>query len=325
MKGPKKLISLLSIMLFQLLISMGISYAQTDYPTKPVTTLVPYPPGGVSDIMARLVSETAKKYSSQPFVIINREGGSGTVAITELVNSQPDGYTTALANNTDACAKIHLIPVRYTLDSYTIICQIGSLPAVIYTKGPWNTLNELVDYAKKNPGKIRAGYPPKGTFGHICGANLAHLLGLEWKEVHFTGDAPSIVALLGEHLEIGFVTIASLLPHYRSGQVKVLGIFNDERIKQMPDVPTIKEQGFNIPSTSAAHFLIVPNKVPQAILNKLEVLMKKVTGDSGFIEKANLVGYNVRYGDTEAAKAYMKEIYISMGRFYENLGMMKKR
>jgi len=161
MKVKKKVFWLCGLMLFLLLGSTGISYGQLDYPSKPVTILVPYEPGGVSDIVSRIISDVGRKYSPQPFVVVNRAGASGTSGILELINSKADGYTIAFASNAEACSALHIIPAKYTIDSYTIICRVGLLPATISTVGPWNNLKDLVEHAKKT--RIKSGQELLGS------------------------------------------------------------------------------------------------------------------------------------------------------------------
>jgi tripartite-type tricarboxylate transporter receptor subunit TctC len=323
MKGKKKVLWLSGLMLFLFLYSTGASYAQTDYPSKPVTILVPYEPGGVSDIISRIISDVGRKVSPQPFVVVNRAGASGTSAILELVNSKPDGYTVAFASSSEASSGLHIIPAKYTIDSYTIICRVGLLPVTISTKGPWNNLKEFVEHAKKNPDKVRAGVPGLGTVVRLTGERFASTAGIKWKVVPFQGSGPLIPAVLGGHVEIGLLNVPEVVTQYKAGEMKVICVFSDRRSKAIPDVPTAKEQGFNV-SGGASHFIVVPNNVPGPVRTRLDALMKKIIEDPDFQKRTTELGYTAFYEDSETSKDFVKEWYKVSGELYDALGMKKR-
>ena len=172
MRSIKRITLSCLFILFLLQIFIGPSYAQEDYPIKPVNLIVPWPVGGLSDIIARIIAEIGRKHFPQPFIVVNRAGASGTAGMQELVNSKPDGYTIAFATNSEGGSSLHILHAAYTIDSYTIICRTGGQPVCIATKGPWNSLKEFVDYTRKNPDKIRAGVPGLGTIVRLTGNSL---------------------------------------------------------------------------------------------------------------------------------------------------------
>jgi len=323
MKG-KRMNASVVMATFLLLTVIGISYAQSDYPVKPVTVIVPYDAGGISDIIARVFSEQARKYFPKPIVVTNRPGASGIVAITELVNSKPDGYTLGWADSGCAGSKLHAIKATYNIDSYQIVSNIGQVPYLIVTTGPWNTLKELVEYSKANPDKINAGNSGLGSFSHLCAQNFALSAGLKWKDVPFTGDAPILTAVLGKHVEVGCVSIASALTHYRGGTLKILVVFHDKRVNVIPDVPTAKEQGYDVPSIGSNHFIIVSNGTPQPIVDKLDGMIKKVIEDPEYQKKVTELAYSSWYRSAADQKVVIKNWFETSKELYIKLNLMPK-
>jgi len=324
MKPIKRITTMWMFISFLLLIFTGISFAVVDYPVKPIAIIVPYSPGGGSDITSRIMASVWKKYSPKPLIILNRPGASGTRGIYDLVKSKPDGYTVAFASNSEACSVLHLVPAKYTLDSYKIICGVDSRLPVVFTKGPWNNLKELIDYSRKNPDKIRVGVPGMGTIARLIGELIAAEAGVKWKMVPFQGGGPLIPAVLGGHVEIGILWHDNVMGLYKAGDLKVLCLMSDKRSKLLPKVPAAKEQGFRVEGNNR-HFIIVPNGVPKPIREKLDSLMKKVIEDPEFVKRLATLGNDAGYMDSESCTAFLEEWYKTSGNLFEILGMIKKK
>lgn len=286
--------------------------------------MIPFGPGGGSDITSRVISSVAKKYCPQPIVLLNRPGASGTRCIYDLTRSKPDGYRMAFSSNSEGCSALHLLPVKYTLDSYKVICSIDNRSPVVVTKGPWKTLKELIDYSKQNPGKVRAGVPGLGTVARLTGEWLAMEAGVKWKIVPFHGSGPVIPALLGGHVEIAFLWPNVVMGLYKSGDLKILTLMGDRRSEVFPKVPIAKEDGFHVKGAST-HFIIVPNGVPKPIREKLYVLMEQVTQDPEFVNRLAALGTDVLFMDSETSTDFLKDWYKTSKKLYEMLGMIKKK
>ena len=323
MKSIKRITSTCIFIAFILLMFIGLSIAQSDYPVKPITFIVPYEPGGGSDITARILANVVRKYSPQPFVVTNRPGASGTRAVYELVKSKPDGYTICFGSESEMSAALHLVPTQYTIDDYTIICCADSRSPVFATKGPWNNLKEFIDYARKNPGEIKAGVPGMGTTVRLAGELFAKIAGLKVSMVPFQGSGPLIPAILGGHVEIGYTWADVVMGLYKTGELKLLCYFGDKRSKTLPNVPTAKEQGIDV-SGKSRHFIIVPNGVPVPVREKLNGLLKKTIEDPEFETKLTELANEAYYEDAEASKDWMKEWYKTSGELYDMLGMKKR-
>jgi len=323
MKSIKRITSTCIFIAFLLLMFIGISLAASDYPVKPITFIVPYEPGGGSDIKVRIIANVVRKYSPQPFIVINSPGASGTKAVYELVKSKPDGYTIAFVSDSEGCSALHLIPANYTIDDYTIICCADYISPVITTKGPWNNLKEFIDYARKNPSEIKAGVPGLGTTVRLTGERFAKKAGLQVRIVPFQGSGPLIPAILGGHVEIGYNWPDGVMGLYKSGELKILCYFGDKRSKTLPNVPTAKEQGIDV-SGGSKHFIIVPNGVPVPVRERLNGLLKKTIEDPEFEKKLSELANEANYEDAEASKRWLKEWYKTSGELYDMLGMRKR-
>ena len=294
-----------------------------DYPNKPVTILVPYSPGGVSDTVARFVADTARNYFPQTFVVENRPGASGTRCIFELVKSKPDGYTLALGSSSEVCSALHVVPANYTPKDYTIICGVGTQPVTVSTAGPWNKLDDIVDYGKKNPGALRCGVSGMGGVTRLTGQQFVHKAGLDVKIVPFKGSGPLIPAVLGKHVEVGFLNVPETIAHYNAGTMKVLCVFGEKRSTALPNVPTATELGYPVAGGST-HFLIMPNGVDPSIRDMLHEVMKKVLKDKDFLKKTTDLGYSEFYRTPEEARVFLKDWYKTAGELFDSLGMKKK-
>jgi len=323
MKTIKGITATCMFIAFILLMFIGISLAESDYPVKPITLIVPYEPGGGSDITARIIANVVRKYSPQPFIVTNEPGASGMRAVYELVKSKPDGYTVAFGSESEMGASLHLIPAKYTIDDYTIICCADSRSPVIATKGPWNDLKEFINYARKNPSGIRAGVPGLGTTVRLSGELLAKIADLQVSIVPFQGSGPLVPAILGGHVEIGYTWPDVVVGLYKSGELKILCYFGDKRSKIFPNVPTAKEQGIDVVGESR-HFIIVPNGVPVPVRERLNGLLKKTIEDPEFEKKLFELANEAKYEDAEASKRWMKEWYKISGELYDMLGMKKR-
>jgi tripartite-type tricarboxylate transporter receptor subunit TctC len=321
----KKMNVMVTMVTFLLLTLIGVSHAQTDYPVKPVTIIVPYNAGGMSDILGRLIAERATKYFPKPIVVVNRSGASGIVGLTEVVNAKPDGYTLGLADSGSGASKLHAIKATYTIDSYQIVSNVGLAAQVILTAGPWNTMKELVEYSRANPNKITAGNSGRASFGHLQIQNFALSAGLKWRDIPFTGEAPVITAVMGKHVDIGCATITGALTHYRGGSLKILAVCFPERLNSIPDIPTAKELGYEIPVIASNHYIIVANGTPQPIIDKLSAMMKKIIEDPEYQKKVTNFSYTSWYLSGPEQKKVIKNWFDISKELYVRLDLIPKK
>ncbi len=298
---------------------------EVKYPIKPITLIVPFAAGGVSDLVSRQIAQVSKSYLSQPVNVVNRPGGSGTVGTNEVVTANPDGYTLMFGSSGELASGLHVVKAPYGVDQYTPLVQVGALRIALVVKkdAPWQNLQEFVAYAKQNPDKLSAGIPGEGTVVHLTGVNFQQKAGIKLTSVPFQGSGQLIPSLLGGHVDLAFLNVTEIMSQYKAGEVRILAVFADTRIDAINDVPTAKEQGVDI-AGGASHYIIAPNGLPENVAKALQAALKKATEDRQFQDFANSTGYQVIYTETDKAKQDLKQWHETAGKIYSDLGMMAK-
>ena len=253
-----------------------------EYPTKPVTLFVGFPPGGPSDLSARALSEAAKAFFPRPITVVNKPGGGGVLSTAEMIKSAPDGYTLGHVDISQLSVAPHLeanLPYKGPDDlEYIISCVKAQNAIAVKADAPWKTMKEMLDYAKANPGKLRIGVSGIGSTTHLHFLSLK-VLGVPMTEVPFVGAAPTITAILGGHVEGIVLNLTPIMPHVKAGKLRFLSLFTDERVTEVPElknVPTLKELGYkDVITEGTAYFIGAPKGTPKRILDTLyDALLK---------------------------------------------------
>lgn len=248
---------------------VGCGKKENVFPNKPITMIVPFSAGGGTDIVTRAVAEAAKEHFPQSLVVVNKTGAGGAVGMGEGANAKPDGYTV-----TTICVELATLPPQnlatFTSDDYRPIMQINAEPAAITVKAdaPWNTVDEFIAYARENENKIKIGNSGVGAIWHLAAIAIEANAEVKFNHIPYEGAAPAITALLGGHIEAVTVSPAEVASQVEAGQLKILGVANDERLKTFPDVPTLKELGYDV-SIGTWRGLGVPKDTPDDIVKVL--------------------------------------------------------
>jgi tripartite-type tricarboxylate transporter receptor subunit TctC len=241
--------------------------AQT-YPSRPVTMVVPFPPGGNTDLMARALQTEMTKALGQSVIISNKGGAAGTIGILDLVRAEPDGYTMAMTPNNPITAQPHFNKeLRYGMDAFRYVCLTYYTPYVLIAgpKAPFKTFQEFVAFAKAKPEKVVYGHPGVAGQPHLVMLGVLKAIGADGLGVPFQGAGPMSHALLGGTI----MAITESPPVAKASSLPILAALTDARIPGLPDVPTMKELGYPAQGFSAGG-LIVPAKTPDAAVNALE-------------------------------------------------------
>ncbi|NYT77763.1 tripartite tricarboxylate transporter substrate binding protein [Alcaligenaceae bacterium] len=221
--------------------------AQADqWPSRTVTIVVPYPPGGSNDMIARLLADAYGTKFNQTFVVENRPGASGTVGISEVARAKADGYTLLVAANSMVTNLTAPSNVRYNvLRDFEPISMAAALPVVmvINPKIPANNVKELIELAKKDPGGLKCGSTGVGSPQQLTSQLFQSETGTKFLQVPFKGQAATVTELLGGRLEVGFITLGPALQYIQTGALKAIGILGSERNSLAPEIPTLVEQG----------------------------------------------------------------------------------
>jgi tripartite-type tricarboxylate transporter receptor subunit TctC len=249
--------------------------AAQDYPNKPVRILVPYGPGGATDIIARIVAAKLTESLGQSFVVENRQGANGNIALEAAAKAAPDGYTllvgnvsTNAINETIYASQLTIRPSRDLI----AVTKLVEIPHIVVASAalPANNIAELIALAKKEPGKINFASVGLGSYPHLDMERFMKAAGVEFTHVPYKGGAgQAIPAMVGGEVQLAFFNMASLLPHIKSGRLKALAAIPTQRLAELPNVPTLAEQGYPGIGTNAWQGLFAPAATPKPVVDKL--------------------------------------------------------
>jgi tripartite-type tricarboxylate transporter receptor subunit TctC len=256
---------------------LGAAGAQDKFPSKPVKILVPYAPGGATDIVARIVGEQMRGLLGQSFVVENKPGAFGILAIEEMARSRPDGYTIQIGNvSTNAITPVIFkdrFKVNYDRDvvPVTNLIDVPAFLVVTTTNFSVKDVKELIEYARKNPGKLRYGTVGAGSYPHYDMAYFAKRAGnLDMVAIHNKAGASGVINdMITGDTQATFLNVASTAAQVRAGKLKPIAVVNHARLKDYPDVPTMAEVGFPGVGTIAWNAMFAPAATPKAVLETL--------------------------------------------------------
>jgi tripartite-type tricarboxylate transporter receptor subunit TctC len=260
-------------LLAQSFIAAGAHAQAQDYPTRPIRVLVPFAPGGVVDITARLLTSKMTERLGWNFVVENRPGGNGFIAVTAAAKAAPDGYTLLAAHTGEFSVNPALFPnVPYDLDrDFSPITMISDTPMLIvaHAQAPYNTIPELIAAARKEPGKLSFSSPGNGSVNHIAGEWFALEAGAPLLHVPYKGGAPAVAAVASGEVPLGVVAIPAVMPHVEAGRVKVLGLTTARRSSFNRNWVPVNESGVKNVDASNWVGLFAPKGVPADVMGKL--------------------------------------------------------
>lgn len=293
--------------------------ADIKYPERPINLIVPFAPGGSSDLIARAISKVSQKYLGQPLVIVNKPGGSTNIGLSELCASKPDGYTIGTANNGMVLQPLFGNSQYDYVKDLEPIVQVGRIPFVLAVSAdsPWKTLEEFVKYAKENPSKIKYGHSGVGNTTHIVSEKLAYDAKIKMEPVAFDGGAKAIVALLGGHIQMTVQNPLDFKEQLKAGKIRVLAVADEKRITTDPmykDVPTFKEKGYDNISVLWQGFG-APKGLPADVKKKLVEGMKNIINDPETKAAIQELGLVVEYVGPED----FGKIWVSDQNFYKKV------
>ncbi len=270
--------------------------AQSDYPNKPVKLIVPFPAGGTSDVMGRMIAEELTKALKQPFIVENIGGAGGVIGTERGVKSPADGYTLVQTGVGQSAVAHGLEPLpKYNSNTdFAHITQVHSGPnvLVVHPSTPFKTLKELVDFAKANPGKLDYGYTPAAS-GHMAMEQFKQTAGLFMLGIPYRGGGPMMTDMLGGTIKLMFINQDTALQHVRAGKLRPLAVSSAQRNPLYPDVPTIAESGYKGFEALSWSGLSAPKGVPQPILDKLESTMAQIMQSPAIKQRMESQGFVV--------------------------------
>jgi tripartite-type tricarboxylate transporter receptor subunit TctC len=276
-----------------LLTATAAAMAQT-YPSRPITVVVPFPPGASNDALARITRDSLSEILGQPIVIENRPGAAGSTGAGSVASAAPDGYTLLISVNAPITMN-GFLQKNFPFDPRTAFAPVAhaadtTLVLAVHEAVPAKTVTELVDYAKKNPGKLSFGSAGVGSGHHITGELLKQKTGIDVTHIPYRGSGPAIQDLVAGHIPISFGTPPAILPQAAAGKIRMLAVSEDRRFPDLPDVPTIAETvpGVSIPISWLG--LLAPAGTPKPIVDRLSAAMAATVKKPDVIAKLKQQG-----------------------------------
>ncbi|MEG2046447.1 MAG: tripartite tricarboxylate transporter substrate binding protein [Comamonas sp.] len=291
------------------LIASAAAQTAAPYPSKPISLIVPYGAGGGTDALARALTERMGKKLGQPFIVESKPGAAGTLGVTQMVRTKPDGYSLTLVPlsvfRQPYLAKVQYDPLK-DLSYIATVMNYTYAIAVPYN-APWKNIQELVADAKQQPDKYSYAGSAQYSSNHLAMTELARAAQLQWTFVPYKGDAEAINALLGGHVDIISAT-STILPFIASKKARVLAVAGAERSPDFPGIPTLKEAGYPVEMASPLG-IAGPAGLPKDIVDKLDSTVREVMQDPDFIQQARTLGIELNYRDSKAYTAWASTTY----------------
>jgi tripartite-type tricarboxylate transporter receptor subunit TctC len=313
-RSAAKYIAQAAILLIAFSFISGAAFAQADYPSKPIKILVPFPPGGTSDVMGRMMAEPLARVLKTPVTVENVGGGGGVVGTERGIKAGADGYTliqTGVGQNAVAHGLDPELLKRYNSNSDFIhLSQIHSGPNILVVNAdrPFKTLGDVVKYAKANPGKLDYGYTHAAS-GHMAMELFKQTAGIFMTGIPYRGGGPMLTAAISNEIPFMFINQDVALPHVKSGKLRALAVSSLQRNPLFPDVPTVAESGY--PGFQALSWsgLSVAKGTPPPIVEKLEAAIKEVMQSQAIKQRMDSQGFVIpTLGQKPYADFVAKEI-----------------
>jgi tripartite-type tricarboxylate transporter receptor subunit TctC len=307
------------------LLALASVPAAAQYPDKPLTFLAGYPPGGLVDVVTRLVAEGMKPKFPKGINVINRPGAAGALAVAEVVRSAPDGYTIVLTPHSALVIAAQLQNLAYkTPDDYeTVINVVSYYPMIaVRTESEYKTLNDLIADAKANPGKLRVGSPGEGTSSHLNLEEFMRVTGTRMIHAPFQGWAQSSPALLGGHIDAVVAQPGELRGAVDGKRMRILVNFRPERLKSFPDVPTAKELGWDV-ANGVWYMILAPKGTPASVVQYVHDAAKTAIDDAKFAADMANRGIDVDYRPGKQLHADLWREYKLHTEILRRIGMLK--
>lgn len=296
--------------------------AQAKFPNRPITLVVPTPPGGSTDFSARLIAEPLSRALGQPVVVDNRAGASGNIGNALVARAKPDGYTLLVSYSGYQVGNPHLFkksgwdPIK----DFAPVAMLTRAPQVVAASMnvPANSLGELIAYAKANPGKVNYASSGNGSIQHIAGELFKQLTGTFITHIPYRGSGPAVTDLLGGQVELHITTPASVVNHIKAGKLKALAVTSAERLPALPQVPTATEAGLKGFTLDSWFALYAPAGTPPEVVQQLNAEVAKILAQPDVKRKAEEAGTTVETMTPTQLGDYTRKELETWGRVIQN-------
>jgi tripartite-type tricarboxylate transporter receptor subunit TctC len=313
------------------LVAGGAAAADEAYPTRPITIIVPFPPGGIADLTARPLAAALERGFKQPVVVSNKAGAAGAVGMQSVAIARPDGYTLLLG-----LVSISIIPEvdalfgrppAFTREQFVGIARLNADPPLLVANAamPWKSVEELLEDARKRPGEIT--YASSGIYGasHVPVEMLLHAAGgLKMRHLPTTGGGPATTAVLGRHAALWASPPALAVPHVKAGKLRPLATWGASRLASFPDVPTLRELGYDVEYSLWAG-LFAPSGVPAGVVKALREATRQAVADPDFKAAMDKVQTPIAYQDADEFKAWWDHDAAMLARVIKKIGKIEAK
>ncbi len=318
--------SLLDIACFAILSAAfaPAAWAQSDYPNKPVKIIVTFPPGGTSDVLARMLAEELGKSLKQPFIVENIGGAGGTIGTDRALKMPADGYTliqtgvgqNAVAHGLDPTLKYN------SLTDFIHLTQVNSGPNVLVVNPatPFKSVKDIVDFAKKNPGKLDYGYTHAAS-GHMAMELFKQTTGIFVTGIPYRGGGPLLNDVLGGTVPMIFINQDAALPHVKAGKLRAIAVSSAQRNPLYPDVPTIAESGYKGFEALSWSGMSVAKGTPQPIVDKLEAAITQAMKSDAITQRLSAVGFIIPEQGSKPYTAFVRQEIDTWSRVIKTAGI----
>jgi tripartite-type tricarboxylate transporter receptor subunit TctC len=294
--------------------------AAAQYPERPVTILTGYGAGSPGDQIARGLAKAALAHFPQPLLVMNRPGAGGTLAISEALGARPDGYLLGLATAGNLTIQPHVQKLPYAgPDTYVPVVKLVNQPNVLMVRAQarWKTAQEFLDYARAHPGEVTVGVAGRATVAHVDLEQLKRAANVDLKFALYDGPQQVQAALAGT-VDAAIAGAAPIMPHVRSGKALVLGVFDEGRLRALPQAPTFKELGFDV-TLGTFQALVAPPGTPAAIVEAFAEAVRRAMGEPSFISLVEETGNTIEYEGPERFAADLREKFEKNGELVKAL------
>ncbi len=314
MRSCIELIRILTVAV--LAVFSGAHAAQQNYPTKPIRWVTPYPPGGSTTALSRLVGEKLSEAFGRPVIIDNRPGGNTMIGVDVVAKAAPDGYTILLGSNTQIVLNLLMRPPYDIFRDFapvTILAKTNYI-LVVNPSMPVNDLQEFIAYAKARPGQLNVASVASGSSQHLMGELFGILTGIKMQHIPYKGGQQGIIDLMGGSVQASFSNAINVIPHIKNGRLKGLAITGDKRTAALPQLPTYAEAGLPGYDPKNWQGILAPARTPSAIVNRLSAEVAKILAMPDIREKLVNSGMEPFHTGPEKMAAQMKSDYAETSK-----------
>ena len=303
---------IITTLLLAALLAVTEVSADAPYPNHPVNVIVPFPPGGVAELTGRPALHVLSKHLKQPFVLINKPGAGGSLGAAAVATAKPDGYTLLLAlasvsTNPEADKMAGRAPA-FQLDQLAPIALLTADPVILMVKSdsPYKTLKDLIDDAKKRPGALN--YSSSGNYGtyHVATEMFSNAAGIQMKHIPYAGGGPALIALLSGQVDVGLLGPSVASAQIKAGKLRPLASWGGKRLAALPDLPTLKELGFDVEYTIWSG-LFAPAGTPELVMTTLRDAVRAMVADEEFKASMAKIETPINYLDAPEFKKFWEQ------------------